>query len=176
MADHVITGEVSSFKVAAVLGNEAQAQQVAEELRRSLHLSQTHVQLITSRQRRVGRRLEPEGRGIFLTMLRAHFWLGLAGAAVGLLLFGVMYAMGVPFIVNSAPLAAAVIVFFGAVGGLMTGGLVTLRPDHDLYILKIREALGEGKCAIVVHAMSHEQMATAADLLKRAGGDVVRTL
>ena len=176
MADHVITGEVSNSKVAAVLSNEVEAQRVADHLRRSLNLSRSHVRLITSRDRGVGKKLEPESHGIFLTMLRAHLWLGLAGAGLGALLFAILYSMGIPFIVNSAVMAAAVIVFFGATAGLFMGGLVTLRPDHDPYILKIRDALEEGKCAVVVHALSHEQMKIAADMLQRSGGDVVRTL
>jgi hypothetical protein len=134
------------------------------------------VQLITPREGRVGRKLEPESHGIFVTMIRAHVGLGLAGAVVGALAFAVLYAMGLPFIVNSAPAAAAIAVFFGTVAGLLMGGLVTLRPDHDLYILKIREAVGEGRCAVVVHALSHQQMEIAADMLRRSGGDVVRTL
>ncbi|MDR7133658.1 hypothetical protein J2X06_000842 [Lysobacter niastensis] len=176
MAEHVITGEVSNSKVAAVLGNEVEAQRVADHLRRSLDLPRSQVQLITSRDPRVGRKLEPESHGIFLTMLRAHLWLGLAGAVVGALAFALLFSMGIPFIVNSAVMAAGVLVFFGATAGLFLGGLVTLRPDHDPYILKIRGALEEGKCAVVVHALSHEQMKIAADLLQRSGGEVVRTL
>lgn len=176
MAEHVITGEVSNSKVAAVLGSEVEAQRVADHLRRSLDLSRSHVQLITQRGGHVGHKLEPESQGIFVTMLRAHLWLGLAGAAVGVLLFAILYSMGLPFVVNSAVWAAAVAIFFCTVAGLMFGGLVTLRPDHDLYILKIREALEEGKCAVVVHALSHEQMKIAADMLQRSGGDVIRTL
>lgn len=175
MADHVITGEVSNSKVGALFEGEMQAQRAADNVRRSLGVSHSQVELITSRKG-VGRKLEPESPGIFLTALRAHFWLGLAGLAAGGLLFGILFAMGLPLIVNSAPLAAGVLVFFGGVAGLMFGGLVTLRPDHDLYILKVREGLEEGKYAVVVHARSHEQMAASAELLKQSGGDVIKTL
>jgi hypothetical protein len=109
-------------------------------------------------------------------MLRAHFWLGLLGAALGAALFGVLWALHIPFIVNSAVYAAGAIIFFGAVAGLMFGGLVTLRPDHDLYILKVKDALAEGRYAVVVHALSHAQRTEAADLLRRASGEVITTL
>ena len=79
-------------------------------------------------------------------------------------------------IVNSAVMAAAVIVAFGVVAGLMLGGLVSLRPDHDLYINKVYEALGEGRSAVVVHAFSREQNAQAEALLRGASGEVVATL
>ncbi|HEY5802669.1 MAG TPA: hypothetical protein VIT90_03120 [Lysobacter sp.] len=176
MTEHVITGEVSNSKVAAVLGSKAAALQAAETVRRTLHLKETQVRVVAPHDPHAGKKLEPESQGIFSTMLRAHFWLGLLGAALGAALFAVMFALRVPFIVNSAVYAAGAIIFFGAVAGLMFGGLVTLRPDHDLYILKVKDALSEGRYAVVVHALSHAQRTEAADLLRRASGEVITTL
>ena len=84
--------------------------------------------------------------------------------------------MQIPFIVHSAPYAAGAIIFFAAVAGLMFGGLVTLRPDHDLYILKVQSALEEGRYAVVVHALSHAQRTQVAELLRSASGEVITTL
>lgn len=176
MGDSVLTGEVSNSKVAAVFASEATARHVAAHVRNSLQLSDAQVQVITPSERRPGRKLEPESHGIFRTMIRAHVRLGVLGAVAGAAAFAVLWAMGWPWIVNSAVLAAAVFVAFGAVGGLMLGGLLTLRPDHDLYINKVRDALGEGRSAVVVHAFSREQKAQAEVLLKDANGEVVSTL
>ncbi len=176
MTDHVITGEVSNSKVAAVLDNEATARQAADTVRRELHMRESQVRVVAPRDPKPGRQLEPESKGIFWTMLRAHLWLGLAGALLGVALFWLMWALDVPFIVNSAPYAAGALIFFCAVAGLMFGGLVTLRPDHDLYILKVKDALEHGRYAVVVHATSHAQRTQAAELLKRASGEVITTL
>ncbi len=171
-----LTGEVSNSKVAAVFANEATAREVAARVRATLQLADAQVQVITPDDRRPGRKLEPESHGIFRTIIRAHVRLGLVGAVAGAVTFGVLWAMGLPWIVNSAVLAAAVFVAFGTVGGLMLGGLVSLRPDHDLYINKVYDALGEGRSAVVVHAFSRQQNAQAEDLLKGASGEVVSTL
>ena len=75
-----------------------------------------------------------------------------------------------------AHVVLGLLVAFGAVAGLMFGGLVTLRPDHDPFINRVREALGEGRSAVVVHAFSREQNAQARELLQHASDDVVSTL
>lgn len=171
-----LTGEVSNSKVAAVFANEAAAREVAARVRSTLQLADTQVQVITPADRTPGRKLEPESEGILRTLIRAHVVLGLLGVVAGAVVFGVLWARGLPWIVNSAVMAAAVFVAFGAMGGLMLGGLVTLRPDHDLYINKVYDALGEGRSAVVVHAFSRQQNAQAEALLKGASGEVVSTL
>lgn len=177
MTEHSpLTGEVSNSKVAAVFTSEAAAREVAAQVRDQLQLSAAQVRVITPADRRPGRKLEPESEGIFRTIIRAHVRLGLLGAVAGAVAFGVMWAMGIPMIVNSAVMAGAVIIAFGVVAGLLLGGLVSLRPDHDLYIIKVYDALGEGRSAVVVHAFSREQSAQAEALLRSGSGEVVSTL
>lgn len=176
MADSPITGEVSNSKVAAVFANADTAREIAGQVRRALQLSEQQVQVITPFDRRPGLKMEPEDRGIFQTMVRSHARLGAVGVVAGLLVFAVLWARGVPWIVNSAVMAAAVLVGFGAVAGLLLGGLMTLRPDHDPYILKVRSALGEGRSAVVVHAFTRQQKVDAEALLGKASGEVIATL
>lgn len=174
--DTYLTGEVSNSKVAAVFTDASKARDVAARVRSSLQLSEAQVQVVTPTDLRPGQKLEPESQGIFRTMIRSHLILGALGAVAGAVLFAVLWARGLPLIVNSAVMAASVLVAFGAVAGLFLGGLVTLRPDHDLYIIKVREALADGHSAVVVHAFSREQSAQAAVLLGDAHGEVVSTL
>lgn len=176
MSPSPVLGEVSSGKVAAIFGDRARADEIATQIRTSLRLSTAQVQVVTPRGRQQGRKLEPESRGIFRTMIRAHARLGLLGAVLGAIAFGVLWVAGVPMIANSALMAAVALTAFGTVAGLMLGGLVTLRPDHDAYILKVHEAIGEGRCAVVVHALSGEQLAQAEVLLRDASGEVVSSI
>lgn len=53
---------------------------------------------------------------------------------------------------------------------------MTLRPDHDRYLLAVQEALKAGKSAVVVHACSAQQRHDAEAALKAEGGDTVATL
>ena len=171
-----VTGEVSDSKVAAIFDSERNARRIAQSLRRRLRLKQSQVQVISRHDRHPGRKMEPEGRGIFRTMLVAHARLGLLGLVVGALLFGLLYMTGLELITSSPGFAAAVIISYGGVFGLMAGGLVTLRPDHDPYIHKVRDALADGRSAVVVHAFDADQRKAAREALDAQGGETIRTL
>jgi len=171
-----ITGELSNSKVAAVFPLEAAARQAAQGVAAALELGAAQVQVIAPTERHPGRKLEPESSGIFRTIVVAHVRLGIVGAVVGLLVFARLHAKGLPFIVNSPVAAALVLLFFGTVAGLMFGGLVALRPDHDRYVQATRDAMDAGSTTVVVHAFSAAQAHQAADFLRAQGGDVTSTL
>ena len=172
-----ITGELSNSKVAAVFPDEASARRAAQAVASALSLAAAQVQVVTPGTGSLpGRKLEPESRGIWRTIVRAHLWFGIAGIVGGLLLFAVLHAMGIRFIVSSPVAAALVIVFFSAVAGLWAGGLVSLRPDHDRMVEATRDAMDEGNTTGVVHAYSMDPRAQAAERLRGQGGDVTSTL
>lgn len=171
-----LTGEVSDSKVAAIFDSESSARSCARKLRRALRLRPSQVQVITHHDRHPGRKMEPEGRGILRTIVTAHAKLGVAGMALGAVVFSLLYAIGLQLVTSSPGFAAALIIGYGGVLGLMAGGLVSLRPDHDPYIEKVRDALAEGRSAVVVHAFNANQRDAAQDGLDKAGGDTIRTL
>jgi hypothetical protein len=172
----LVTGEVSNSKVAAVFAQEFSARQAASGVADALSLVPSQVQVITPVEPHPGHKLEPESSGIWRTIVVAHVRLGIAGAVVGLLVFAALYASGLAFIVNSPVAAALAMLFFGAVGGLFLGGLVSLRPDHDRYVEATRDAMASGRTTVVVHAHSMEQREQAAEFLRAQGGDVTSTL
>ena len=171
-----VIGEFAGSKVAAIFPGEAAARDAAMRVRHTLSLSDAQVQVVTPRDRRPGRKLEPESHGIFRTMLQSHLKLGIGGLIAGLVAWFILKSMGVAFITQNGMVAMAVLIAFGAVAGLMLGGLVTLRPDHDLYIQKVFEAMGEGRSAVVVHAFDAGQRQAADALLNEMSGEVVSTL
>lgn len=171
-----LTGEHSDSKVAAMFDTERRARRTAQGLRRTLGLKQSQVQVITPQVRHPDRKLEPEGRGIMRTIIIAHVKLGALGLVAGVVLFGLLYASGLQLVTSSPGFAAALIIGYGGVFGLMAGGLVSLRPDHDPYIHKVRDALDEGRSAVVVHAFDAGQRDAAMRTLDAEGGDTIRTL
>lgn len=171
-----LTGEISDSKVAASFQDERCARRIAHALRRALRLKPSQVQVITPQDRHPGRKLEPEGRGIVRTIIIAHLKLGAAGVAAGALLFALLYLADLGLVTGSPGFAAALIMGYGGVFGLMAGGLVSLRPDHDPYIHRVREALREGRSAVVVHAFDAGQRKAAERALAAEGGDSIRTL
>jgi len=171
-----LTGEVSDHKLAGLVADQARAHELAAAVRAGAGLAATQVRVLSPGDDHVGRALEPESRGIAFTMIRAHLWLALAGAATGALAYGILFALGIEFITLSPWWSAALLVGFGIVGGLLLGGAVTLRPDHSPYITAAREALQAGKHVIVVHATSNDQLKEAETILKAGGSETVRTL
>lgn len=176
MSDLVVTGEVSNSKLVAVFADQGQARAAANAALSALVLQPAQVKVLASGTPDVGIRLEPEGGGIRRTLVLAHLWLGLAGLVAGGLLFGLLMALDVPFVVASPWAAGLVMLGFGTIAGLLLGGLVSLRPDHDRYIHASREAIAAGRGAVVVHALSATQLTEAARFLEGRGGEVTRTL
>lgn len=171
-----LTGETSDSKVAAMFDTERRARRTAHGLRRTLGLKSSQVQVITPEVRHPDRKLEPESRGIMRTIVISHVKLGAIGLVAGALLFALLYASGLALVTSSPGFAAALIIGYGGVFGLMAGGLVSLRPDHDPYIHKVRDALDEGHSAVVVHAFDATQRDAARRTLDAEGGDTIRTL
>lgn len=176
MSDIPVTGEVSNSKLAAVFDSEPLARAAATAVADEVRLQAAQVKVITATDPDPGIRLEPEGRGIWRTIVLAHAWLGIAGVVVGLLAFAAMMWLGVPAIAASPWISFVVFVVFGGMAGLLLGGLVSLRPDHDPYVLATREAAAKGQATVIVHALSADQADRAARVLSGLGANVTRTL
>jgi hypothetical protein len=171
-----LTGEASDHKVAGVISDEATAHELADAVRAGVGLTEAQVRVVGPEDKQIGRALEPESRGIVHTMIRAHLWLGLAGAVIGALAFGIMFSLGVGFIVLNPWRSVLLLIGFGTIGGLLLGGAVSLRPDHSPYIAASREALRQGRYVVVVHATSTDELERAEAILKANAGETVRTL
>lgn len=171
-----IHAEHSGSKVAGIFPSETAARDAAAAIRQSLGLTDAQVQVVTAADPAPGRKLEPEGRGIFRTLIVAHVKLGIVGAVVGAVFFAALWALGFELFVAHPVIVALASIGLGALAGLLLGGLVTLRPDHDAYIHGVLDALEQGKAAVVVHAFSGEERSRAEDALKRHGADTFRTL
>lgn len=176
MSDIPVTGEVSNSKLAAVFDSESVARAAATAVADEVRLEAAQVKVITATDPDPGIRLEPEGQGIWRTIVRAHAWLGVAGVVVGLLVFAAMMWLDVPAIAASPWISFIIFVVFGAIAGLLLGGLVSLRPDHDRYVLATQEAAARRQATVVVHALSADQADHAARVLSGLGADVTRTL
>ena len=171
-----LTGEKYDHEIAAIFDAHQSAEAAAKKLREALSLKAAQVEVLDPGEENPGRALEPESRGIFGTLVRAHFWLGIGGALLGFLIFQVLLYADVAMVRSSPVMAMIVLVGFGAVAGLLLGGLVTLRPDHDPYIFKVRAELKEGRSAVLVHGSSMEQRKAAESQLESLGGEVVHSL
>lgn len=176
MSDNPLTGEVSNSKLAAVFEDGTAARDAASAVIAAAHLQPAQVKLVGPDEPDVNIKLEPEGGGIWRTIVVAHLRLGILGAVIGAIAFAIMFWAGLPFVVRSPLAAGLVTVSFGAVGGLLLGGLVAIRPDHDRYIQATHDAMDARRTTVVVHALSQEERRSAQEFLAGRGAEVTRTL
>ena len=99
------------------------------------------VQLVHPQDKEWQRKVEPEGVGIWRTAVRSHVTCGVAGFLVGCLLFAGLMLAGVEAVQSTPGMSLVSMVLFGTMFGLMLGGFLTIRPDHEAVI-----AAGARRC------------------------------
>ncbi|MGB3612020.1 MAG: hypothetical protein WA987_16725 [Cellvibrio sp.] len=159
--DTSISGEHFDHKIAGIFDDEGSAKSAADAISKATSLRANQIFVIGPNDRHPGWELEPEDKGIWHTMLKAHLWLGIVGGIVGFVLFLILFSAGIAFVVQNATTTAAITTGFGIVVGMMFGGLVTLRPDHMPYVSVSQSALRKGKFIVAVHATSADQLKEA---------------
>ncbi len=170
-----VNAERSNSKVAAIFDDEASARTIANALRIELGLAPGQAQVVAPHDRRPGRKRLPDGGCGVRILVRAHYRLGIAGLAVGTLAWLALRAAEVTAVLSSPGLSAALIIGYGGIFGLMASRLVSLRPDQDPCLIKVRHALREGRSAVVVHVDTPEQRDLAERTLSDCGGETIRT-
>jgi hypothetical protein len=176
MAHSLLFGEHSLTTVAALFGQAQDARSAADHVVRDAHLPEKQVRVLGPGEPGVGRALEPEERGIVHTLIQSHIALGAIGLVVGLLAGGGLILAEVGWAVASPFFTVGLTAVFGAVGGMMLGGLVSMRPDRTLLDVKVETAVQEGRWAVVVHPIDHDEEERARDVLEHTSGEVVQTL
>src|SRR5690606_30984226 len=101
VSDSPVSGEVSNSKLAAVFDSAAAAREAADAIIAAVGLQRSQVKLVTPDEPDANIKLEPEGGGIWRTIIIAHVRLGILGAVLGAVAFAIMMGMGVPFVARS---------------------------------------------------------------------------
>jgi hypothetical protein len=172
----VLFGERSLTLVAALFHDADAADRAAKRLREDRAMRDAKVQVVSPHDPNLELKLEPEPAGIWRTLLRTHARLGVVGLVLGLLTGGVLVAAGLPAFVSAPMVATVALGVFGLFGGMLLAGLLSIRPDHEVVITAVRERTAGGDWAVVAHPTSERNASLAADELKAAGGEVVRSL
>lgn len=173
MAWKMLSGERFTKKLVGVFDNENDAMVIIERLKKQISLRDEQIQLVQPYEKNYDKKLEPETRGVARTAMRAHTTSGVGGLLVGIVIWAVLFVLGGDA-VRSAPVGAAVaILFFATAAGLMLGGLITARPDHEGVILHVREAVEQGKWALIVHSRGSAESNKAEAILSKTTDDVL---
>ena len=175
-------GEKSLTKVVGLFADKKQADAAAFEVQKAPGMAPWQSRVLgpqdskMSRHNLLARTMEPEQGGIFKTLIMAHSVAGFLGAIVGGLLFFWLYRGGNGMVVASPMMALFPMVGFGAVLGLLLGGLISLRPDHVWLITAVRSALEQNQWALVVHPTDADQTAAVKQALNNSGANILKSL
>ena len=167
-------GERSLTLIAASFADHGAAQRAANALKQSPALN-GEVAVIDPGDPLAPQKLEPELRGILSTLFRSHLMLGLAGMAVGMLVALLAIVAPWPAAAASPGFAMLFAAVMGAFLGMMGAGLLTLRPDHGLVLMRVREALRRGRPAVVVRPLNEACAKQAFALLRQSGASPHRS-
>jgi hypothetical protein len=174
----VVFGEESITKVVGVYANRADAVAARDRLAAG-GIAAVLLEPGDARRRAsdfLSRSFEPESRGIWHSLVRAHLLTGAIGFALGLCIWGVLRAQELSMVASSPLLSLVFIVFFTTMMGLMAGGLLALRPDHSMVFEELRTSLRSGSCAVVAHPTDADGVDAALRLLEPGSQRVTRTL
>ncbi|AEC20036.1 hypothetical protein PT7_1496 [Pusillimonas sp. T7-7] len=172
----LLFGESATTKIAAIFDTESAAAAAAATLHAETGIQAAQLRLIKPHDKGYSKRLEPESRGIARTAVRAHLSLGLAGGLIGLIAWGLAYLSGWGIITSSSQGSAIAFIFFSAIAGMLLGGLITARPDHQMVIQRVRDATQQGQWSLVVHPRSPKQRRATMNVLTRLGPEIVHSL
>lgn len=176
MTWQALFGEKATTKLAGFFETQAELDSVSSELRQVSGMQNTQLWVVRPYASDFDHRLEPETQGVVRTAVRAHLVLGALGVVAGLIFWGVLYALAVPAIVSSPYYSGGAIVAFAAVGGLLLGGLITSRPDHQIVIQAVDSATKAGRWSLVLHPRDQAQCKSVESVLASAQVETVRSI
>jgi len=177
----LLFGERSVTKVAGLFASRAAADLAASGLVGGSGLSAAQVNVLgptdgaISRDSVLGRAMEPEQRGIWLTVIRAHLALGALGLLAGALLYSALMLSDNPALRSTPGMGFVALSGLGAACGLILGGVLSLRPDHARLIARVRRGLRSGNWAVVAHPVDPVQTHAAVSLLAGSSLKVMRS-
>jgi hypothetical protein len=177
-------GERSLSKVAALYDSRERAATAAQAIHNRPGLERVRLDVIgpqdyanaSPQSEALGVKLEPESKGIWRTFLRAHTTCAVLGILLGCALWGVLLLMDVRWAVSSPWFTLMSTSTYGMLAGLLVGGLITMRPDHNRVIYKVRDATRRGRWAVVAHPQDNQQHARVRDAFADTSSEVLDTL
>jgi len=175
----LIFGERRPWQVAALFDDEQEARRSAEAVQTEEQLEPEEVVVFRPSDAQAPGKLNPRRRsvGIARTLVRAHLVLGAVGAVVGLVVALAVLASGFGAFTGSPIYSTALVTLLGLIGGLLLGGLVSLRPDQDVLRYRLEEAMADGdRWAVVVRARDHGEETRAGRSLRAHDGELIAAL
>jgi len=176
MSNNTFPGERYPSRVAAAFDDASTAQRAAKELRQETGLSEEQVRIVDPYDPSVASKIEPENRGIGRTVVRTHLLFGGLGLFAGLAIAATMLGGGPASSLSQPVMVIVTLAVFGAVAGLLVGGLISVRPDHARLYVLAREAARGGDWLVIALASDRAQRDRARNILARRTSELAQSL
>jgi hypothetical protein len=179
---YFIFGERSFTRVAAFFANRKRAEAIADQVKHEAGLDDSQVYLLGAPDGSgydlptFSRKLEPEPAGIQRTLVRAHIVTGGGGVIAGVVVFLGFFAADSAAVTSTPGISLVAMIFFGAMLGLLAGGLLAARPDHSFVISAVRLAIRRKQWAVLVQPVTRRQLDLSLHELRAHSDRVVRSL
>lgn len=175
MTTNVLSGEQSNTKIVAVFKTKNAAEECAQKIQEK-GLDPNQFDIVAPNEEDYSDKLEPEDQGVKRTAIKSHVVFGVLGLIFGAVLWGVLYYLDVTLL-KSAPIVSIIaFLFVAASGGLMLGGFITMRVDHQVVIQEVDTAIHEGHWALIMHSRNTHQTHLITQTLSDLGIDSARSL
>lgn len=175
MNTNVLSGEQSNTKIVAVFKTKSAAEECAQKVQEK-GLDPNQFDIVAPNEEDYDRKLEPESQGVKRTAIKAHVTFGIAGLIFGAVLWAILYFLDIAFIKSAVASSLIAFLFFATAGGLLLGGFITMRVDHQVVIQEVDTAVHEGHWALVMHPRTAEQTHVISQTLSDLGIDSARSL
>lgn len=166
MSEHnILLGEEFPHKVSAQYNSEQSANQAVRLLVDKAQIPRHQIRVVQPHDPYMGRKTEPENKGIARTLVKSHTVLGIGGLVFGLLLAALLVTIG-PAMTRESPMFTFIALgFLFTFLGLILAGVISLRPDHDNMIATTRTATEAGYWTVIAHCTTLEQQAQVKDTI-----------
>lgn len=176
MTQAEIISEQFPHKVSAVFNDAGRARDAVNALAAKAGFASDQIELVEPHDQNLSSKVERDSGAIFSTILRSHAILGIIGAVAGLILAGILVGAGLDWATTSPGWVFGVFAVVGGAIGMLGGGLVSIRPDHERVITDAEDASEHGRWTVVVHARDEDEKHRADELLERHSKNVAESL
>ena len=176
MLKQAIIAEQYPGKVGAAFDSVEKAELAADQLEQQFGIRFDAIEIVKPKDRSFEQKLEPEGKGIRNTVIRSNVTMGVVGVVVGGLVALCLHQLQIPMVVFSPYYTTFFVMALCGVGGLLLGGLISLRPDHDRLIQFSRQVTNQRRWMLLVHVETVEQKREVKKYLHRFSDEIVASL
>lgn len=163
-------------QIASVFTNEKDARESVNELVKTTNISREQLTVIKPNDNEFSEKLEGDSRALGKLMWHSHLILGAAGLFVGAVVAFFLVSYG-PAMTQQNPFwTYLALISPGLFTGLFVAGLLSLRPDRNLIIEKVKSAIKQNRFAIVVNLRKNQSGKEVLHVLRKHSIDSVEAI